>query len=1425
MEKKTLNAFNNTPRGKHWLVDTPSTTRKSSINRGGKSLETPENDEELNSSTVFAKGFSSGISINNKSTLKNKFSNDFQNIEKNQNGSNEFRKEEASEDSVRSFFSLFGKQSNAKNLSNNSNQNDSFFKSNNDINNNNNNHNNMKRKILYKDPESDLPLISPTVLDVSKQRLLAAVLFLILQCYKIYDLIVLKYNLPDNTISVQLMKHSKFIFLIKYFVLDSLFLFLLPTFNIPRLNFGSFMVLIQIISINLFNIYLSMDHDHFIWVSIFISIWKNLFQYSNQLTLTGSTINTNHRIINFSDHFKGALTIKILPENTALLNPFHESFCLPIDSNSPLNKYSSNINTVKVPIKINSTEPIDFIQLEYRDLYTNSISLKNFTSKDFDIIKDIPQHWKEFSESVDSPTKTIRYLNLNLYDIGFYQIKKIVDKKGLNLKIYQSHLILPHCPMASIVKQPTNVDTDKCIGDNDEISFEVHGIPPLKLFYSKIVNDQIFHYNDKNLQPEYFESPLQSSIKRKPTLFNKNDIEDLKWARSYPVNINLNTLTSMDGTHQYKIDKVIDGLGNVIDFTKIDDDSIKIKYDLMSTFNVHTIPRASLDEIFNPRSPTKKNIVINLENINNWNQEVPFSVDLSFIDSNGKESKKTIEMNSLSEQILADQPGTYQLNSIESKYCSGSIIGKSKVLITKPVPPQLEVRSSTITDPCVGPIGLDFDLNFIGIPPFHYLVKIYKFDKNNKSVKKLYDTKKMTSRGARSQFKYLPSVEGNYEIVFDSLTNDIFTEQIPLSPSKDYSFQTSMRVKPSASIRLRNHVKNLCLGDNTKIPISFKGEPPFTLQYDIIETSSNNRKSFTEKNIMDNEYLIKTPDFTIGGDYILSLVSVKDSSKCLVSLSELDARISVRRDIPSASFNFIENANESKIKQGGSAEIPIRLTGEAPFTVKYEHLDLNGNTLGIYETKFNSNYKQSLSVSKEGIYRLKEMHDSSCNGKIENVENQYRVTYLSRPYFTIQETANSKVTKLAESIFTRDPVCQNHETTVDLSLFGSPPFVLIYELTSPQGQTSINTIQITTKYASLQLPNTEAGEYVATIKSIYDANYREDDFENIDTSNNEIIIKQTVNSIPQILFADRGRILRTCSVNTEQLGERKDAFLEPIKLRYINGQGPFSITFSVYHESTSRTDHITLDNVDVANFPYYRLYEGLKLGKHVITMESIVDANGCINDFANDHDNFISISITDVPKIHLLDANAEYCVGDYVSYQLNGVPPFNIRYSFNGVELQSQERSTQFVRVASEPGFITIDTIQDSLSQCVVNFTLPSMEQERERLSLTIHPIPSVTVSQGNYIIEDIHEGDQAEVVFTFEGTPPFSLTYVRTEDTDTNGSSGRDQRRPQVVETHKVTDIFEYEYRVLTSLQGTYEAIEISDAFCFAKNEAFFSN
>lgn len=423
----------------------------------------------------------------------------------------------------------------------------------------------------------------------------------------------------------------------------------------------------------------------------------------------------------------------------------------------------------------------------------------------------------------------------------------------------------------------------------------------------------------------------------------------------------------------------------------------------------------------------------------------------------------------------------------------------------------------------------------------------------------------------------------------------------------------------------------------------------------------------------------------------------------------------------------------------------------------------------------------------------------------------YKVSFLEKPKFAIQD--NHHITKVTENLFSKEEVCQGMEGTVDLALFGSPPFILEYDLMAPNGHISTKKIQVATKYASLKLPNQIPGEYITTIKAIFDGNYGESDI-HFREHQSELIIKQTVYPIPDVAFADGGKTLRACAANVDQI-----SFLEPINLKFLQGESPFSITFSVYHESTSRTDQYTIDNIDSENFSFEKLYEGMKLGNHAITIDSVVDANGCVNSLISGPRNQILVSITDAPKIHILDPSTEYCVGDYVAYQLNGVAPFMIKYEFNGIPLKSKERSSQFVRLASEPGIISITSLQDSSSQCIVDFTNPKLKSEFDDLSLNIHPIPSVTVSQGNYVTEDIREGDQAEVIFSFEGTPPFSLTYVRTEETD--GKHGK--RRSQVVETHKVTDIYSHEYKVITSLQGTYEAIEITDAYCFAKNDLFF--
>ncbi|SMN19180.1 similar to Saccharomyces cerevisiae YMR129W POM152 Nuclear pore membrane glycoprotein [Maudiozyma saulgeensis] len=1321
------------------------------------------------------------------------------------------------------------------------------------------------KKFNFSDPNvkiyaETLPLLSTEILDVSKQRSLALVTFLIIQIYKIYDLILLKTGL---TVSGLTSHNSYFNFLSKYFIIDSLFLYFLPYFKIPRLTFKKYMTYLQIFIMALLTIFLTREQDFFIIVMV-LSRWRKLY-FQKDLTVTGASINRHQKLIDYSSHFKGALTIKILPENTAMLNPLHESYCLPLDSSFTSLLDSENRGTqINIPVRINSTEEIKLIELEFRDLYTNEIESRNLTTRDFQKIlnpssllsKDKSLYESDIVNDRDSTVtsgdkkSTMRYINIPLQQIGFYQIKKIIDTKNLNLKIYQSHVIVPHCPTASMI---ASGNENRCLGDKDEISIELHGVPPLKLSYSKVIDDKVYSFVDTNLEPEFFKSPLkQSNILNSKKTFSTTDLEDLTWARNHKVMISLNSTTVADGHYTYKIDKLTDRLGNVMDFTILSDQLNK-KYDLMNEFDVYNAPRASMDESFNSDSPTKRDITINFERLKNWDKDLPLSAKVSYIGSNtgeginGDVETFDVELNQLSKSFHAEKPGRYILQSISSRYCSGIIIGKSSVTISKPIPPHLNVSSTPIIDQCIGQVGLNFDLAFTGIPPFHYGMKIFKIEGERR---KLFETKRLISKGSRNQFTYNPSMEGQYEITFDQISNDLYRDPIILTPSELYTFETSMRVKPSASISLRNYKDSLklCLNQAAKIPIALRGEPPFSFKYDILETTTNNRMSYSIEDVNSNGYEFNTPEFNLGGDYIVTLVSVKDNTGCAVSLSEPDVRIKVRGDIPSASFNRLNrdgSDNHISIKQNTVVEIPLKLSGEGPFKVKYQHMGSDGHVLGSFENRFETSYKASLKVSKEGLYKLLDVRDSSCRGEIIQGEELFKVSYLKKPTFTIQDKF-SKLKKITDSVFTNPPVCQDTGETIDLLLTGSPPFILNYDLITPNGNVMSEKIQVATKYTSLKIPNNEAGEYVVTIKSIYDSNYEELESKSGATINNdpdEKIIKQVVNPLPYIEFASQEKTFRTCSANIDQ-----EALLDPIKIKQYSGRGPFTVAFNVYHESTSRTEELTLENVSPDRFPFQKLYDGLKLGNHVISIVKITDANGCTNDLRNVKNtqlkryvrdgienfiseeesaisrNHISISITDVPKIHLLDSQVEYCVGDYVTYQLNGIAPFTIQYTFNDVLLKTQEHSSQFVRLASEPGLITIDSIEDSTSQCLVNFTKPGMEKELKRLSLNVHPIPSVTVSQGNYVVEDIHEGGQAEVLFTFEGTPPFSLTYVRTEDTesDTNGIM---MRRPQVVETHKVTDIFTYQYRVVTSLQGTYEAIEISDAFCFAKNDAFFDN
>lgn len=98
-------------------------------------------------------------------------------------------------------------------------------------------------------------------------------------------------------------------------------------------------------------------------------------------------------------------------------------------------------------------------------------------------------------------------------------------------------------------------------------------------------------------------------------------------------------------------------------------------------------------------------------------------------------------------------------------------------------------------------------------------------------------------------------------------------------------------------------------------------------------------------------------------------------------------------------------------------------------------------------------------------------------------------------------------------------------------------------------------------------------------------------------------------------------------------------------------------------------------------------------------------------------------------------------------------------------------------------------------------------------ISKIIHPLPRARVHAGSTFIENIREGDQAEIVFELEGTPPFSFTYTKSAPIAPNARGKK--ATPQVLETHTITGVEANRYSVFTQSEGTWNVVSVQDRFC----------
>ena len=1258
------------------------------------------------------------------------------------------------------------------------------------------------------------PFISEAIIDTDSQRYYLSALFALIQAWKLYDLYILHNNQSfDSTdggtgfMAILGILNPKIIFVFKYFFFDSLLILIIPFLNIPKLSFTPSFSILLLMTLNTLTVVMTCSFS-FSLSSILLAMYRSIVP-EKELTIMEQYIDTES-IINQSEHFKGKKTIRYAPNSSIKMNPFEEQFCVrPV--------YNDKI---KIPIRVESTFDLQYLQINYQD-FNNDNYMLNYTFKDLKnyVVTDYyNSQYAKLDPSVLADSN-VKILEIPVDKPGYYSINTALDKKEKTIRSFRSNAVIPICPEAAFIPN-RSFSADKCIDDTvDDMEIVLLGVPPFTLHYEEEIDGKLSHMPPTIVfNPEKVDSPLVQSSSRnsqnRKMKFAAQYLKDISWAKSSNVTIPLGEKQlRKSGKYIYTINKIVDGFGNVVNYTPHPDDK-----SIFMSFVSHPVPVLDLIDP-SPAIPIldhkEKFLKVNIANFKQVQREGPYDVLFRYIpnsnETEGETFTRSYDLAKSSELLVrAEKPGTYIIEKGTSKFCPANM-GSSSVTVSSAKPPKMEVALDSIVDNCVGTTGLKFNLEFVGTTPFQLNYKISKLDPNDSSkVLREESVSFLRSESTTLEYNFKPSAEGSYSIEFTGLNDRYYKNEIKFEPGQ-YRYVTYFKQKPKAYFNKHTKIQRFdcCNGASQNVTLNIEGKPPFDVTYQIIAPDFTT-ETYSIENVHNNKIDIESPKFTIGGDYTLMLKNVTDSSSCGVDFRGQEVHIVVRKEVPKLN---IAKHGVAKIAQGTKFTIPLKAQSANKVDLIYAHQAL-GHEKEVFSSLKNHDPTQGITVSKAGSYRLVSFRSGKCEGEITEA-NKFELTYLPFPSLEVADVGE-KLSELSAKVFERKMVCQNQADEINLLATGAAPFIVKYEVRHPNGRVEEQIEQINRSTFNIQMLTHAAGDYTYTIKEIFDATYTEEIIESLKKSReykfDSLVFRHHVAALPTARFVENNQKIQTC---VSVLDELKN--LEPVNIQ-LEGALPLTLKVDIYHEAGGELETVEFKNIATSMVDLLSVYEYVGIGTHVITINQIEDANGCISDESKFSDQMITIQVYDVPKIrHLVEESNSisdfdstrdgyYCVGDQIAYMLNGLPPFTIDYVFNSQYQQAEINGNYFRRRAPGPGELTIRSLSDSSSRgCMVDYT----NFNRNDLKAIIYDLPSVEIVQGDHIEEDIHEGEQLEIIFKFTGTPPFKLTYIRKELDDSS----------KIVETEIIEDIMSHEHRILANLEGTYEAIEIQDKYCVARN------
>lgn len=1052
--------------------------------------------------------------------------------------------------------------------------------------------------------------------------------------------------------------------------------------------------------------------------------------------------------------------------SSSILNPAKESFC--VDSSTP---------QVYLPIQINQTTPIgiDLLRLDFDGVSNETIHLSASQ-----IRKMSKEATKAKQHHADNEPLLLRYVTKKT---GMYVLQKVIDESKLEVQRRRAgDTMVVSCPKAII--KPSN--PNRCKGDLSDVELEVTGTPPLQIKYRKMINQVEQEAHFQSIQPDDFVSPMSHQGSEALTLRNNKDIS---WAQAQTVTVPLTEQFGISGKWVYSLEEVRDAFGNAVSYSQRDhEDQEKPRVrspHLHQVVTVHERPTVRMDGC-NSQHPLKvakgqpANLPVDYKSTGKGGfLEIPYEIEYLFTPENDllpsgdhSESAETKQFTTKNpnNSPFVHLPGLYSLSGVSTEFCVGDVLEPASCLLQNPPEPSLKIVKEEIFDKCANKaVGLRLDLHLTGTPPFNVQYRVMRKGERHSST----DIFKVT--GLRGQIELQPPRAGHYTYDFSEVSDAIYKGYTV--HGDDLHIEQDVKPSASASFLEPQPSRMICIDQPVSFDVALRGEGPFTLEYELIR--GNDRKRSTVKDIVGEQYTISTSPFTKGGEYILALASITDNMGCKEFLKQ-EAKINVRHQKPKVGFGQIEGSRSVKTLQGKRIGLPLRLTGQAPWTVSYRNV-MDGNDHQIRVAQPNDDF----SIQEQGTYELVEVHDAICPGAVDPQANRFDVTWVARPQLILPE---SSFVKHEGGRYFKNDVCEGDDDVVDVHFRGQAPFEVKYEehIRPDKGTKNMRTQSLNAALGStaIKLDTTQPGLVDYRFTELGDFNY-----DHSGKHFTPVSIQQRVNPRPTARFTNPGKTYSYCSVAS--IGEE----VIPITL---TGVPPFTIEVDLKHHGSAKAEPYTFPDIQSTSFDLKVPHKTLQLGNSAVSIRKVTDARGCSRNLdAATVNPRVQISVHEAPQIRALETRRDFCVGDRLNFALSGQAPFTVYYMFNDVERKATVKSGMFRRLAEKPGTFVITGITDSGSNC----------KQSTHLESIIHGMPSVRVSKGRESVVDIHEGGEAEITFDFGGTPPFEFTWTRS----TNARKGQ---RSELLEMKSEVSQ-EYSLSVRASEEGTYEVVSIKDAYC----------